>query len=220
MSFNKKPYFVRVDYLDTVTADDITNGTAGNKVVKTNPDGAIPIGILPSETTTKVRTLNGLVGTVAIQTAGLLQISSSQVGSSGTVTITGLPPTFYPTVASKVVATTGLTFTPIETGTYKTGSSVAFGTSHDCDVQFNVTGKYSGSSIQNYTPRINLNGSTYELPAVSGDMFALSFLFPAVPSNPFLTGTFLVRATPVGSTTGTVTLTNVSMSITALPRIV
>ena len=219
MSFNKRPYFVRVDYIDTVTLEDISNGTAGDKVVKTNPDGKIPIGIIPSETSTKVRTLNGLVDAVSISGNGLIQITSTQEGTSGTITITSLPPVFYPVVTSRYVATSGLTFTPAESSTYKTGASVAFSTSNNCDIQLTVTGKYSGSSVQNYTPRISLNGSSYELPSVTGDIFSLSYIFAGIPANPLLTGQVLVKATPVGSTTGTVTLTNVSLSITALPRI-
>jgi len=220
LSFNKRPYFVKVDYIDTVTLEDISNGTAGDKVVKTNADGKIPIGIIPAETATKVRTLNGLVNEVSISGTGLIQISSTQVGSSGTITISSLPPVFYPVVVSRYVATSGLTFTQAETSTYKTGASVAFSTSHLSDIQLTVTGKYSGSSIQHYTPRLSLNGSSYELPIVSGDMFSLSYIFPSIPTNPLLTGQVLLKATPVGSTTGTVTITNVSLSITALPRIV
>ena len=150
----------------------------------------------------------------------MLQLSSSQVGSSGTITLTGLPPTFYPVVTSKYVATTGITCTTGLSSTYQTGARVTLSTTHECDIQFTVTGKYSGSSMQHYTPRIDLNGSYYELPTVSGDMFSLSYLFPAIPTNPYLTGTLFLKGTPVGSTTGTVTLTNVSMSIAALPRVV
>lgn len=219
MSFNKKPYFVRVEYLDTVTAEDITNGTAGNKVAKTNPDGYLPIGILPSETTTKVRTLNGLVDTVSIQGQGLVQVSSTQVGSTGTITISSLPPVFYPVAASRFVSTTGLTFTPAETGTYKTGGSLGFSTTQSCDIQMIVTGKFSGTNVQHYTPRISLNGSTYELPAMTGETVSLAYMFAGVPANPTLTGALVVRSTPSGSMTGTVTLSNVSICITALPRI-
>jgi len=219
LSFNKKPYFVRVDYVDTVTAEDISNGTAGNKLVKTNPDGYLPIALIPSETTTKVRTLNGLVDTVSIVPSGLIQISSTQVGSSGTITISSLPPTFYPVVSAQYVASTGITFTSVETGTYKTGANVFFGTTNVCDIQVLVTGKFSGTNLQHYTPRLSLAGSTYDLPEITSQNFSLAYLFPSVAVTPALTGQLLFRATPSGVMTGTVTATNVSMVITALPRI-
>jgi hypothetical protein len=219
LSFNKKPYFVRVDYVDTVTAEDITNGTAGNKLVKTNPDGYLPIGVIPSETATKVRTLNGLVDEVSIVPSGLIRITSTQVGSSGTITISSLPPTFYPVVSSQYVASTGITFTSAETGTYKTGANVYFGTSWVCDIQVLVSGKFSGTNLQHFTPRISLAGSTYELPEITSQNFALSYLFPSVAATPALTGQVLFRATPSGVMTGTVTATNLSVVVTALPRI-
>lgn len=219
MSFNKKPYFVRVDYVDTVTAEDITNGTAGNKLVKTNPDGYLPIGLIPNETSTKVRTLNGLVDTVSIVPSGLIQVSSTQVGSSGIITISSLPPTFYPVAVSNFVASTGISFTPAETGTYKTGLSATFGTTNQCDIQVLVSGKFSGTNLQHYTPRVRLAGSAYELPEISSQVFFLSYIFPSVAPTPVLTGEVLFRATPSGVTTGTVSISNLSISVTALPRI-
>jgi len=66
---------------------------------------------------------------------------------------------------------------------------------------------------------LSLAGSTYDLPEITSQNFSLAYLFPSVAVTPALTGQLLFRATPSGVMTGTVTATNVSMVITALPRI-
>lgn len=214
MSFHRKPYFVKVDNVETVSLEDISLGKASNKLVKTGSDGKIPIGIIPEEIATKIHKINDMSNNIKIQGQGLIRVSSSKSGEDGVITISSVSPTFYPIVAGSFAKFVEVNFKnpakfPILSANL---STITYS-----DILVHVTAKIEPSSSLTFTPFIEIGTNQYEIPDISSEFVSISHIFSSIEPSASHRVVFGVKSYTQDEVI--VACRNISISVTALPRV-
>lgn len=216
----KRPFELHADYIETADPDDIANGTAANKIVKTDTAGHIPEGLFSSEHQTKVRTLNGIVGDINLVGGGLIKIKRSEIDPQ-TVVLSAAAPNYFPTADVRYVDSQTLQ----TLNTWINISKFTFGASYSFNANVISTAKVITNN-NSYSARLTISNpssgvfTAYQINNLFSDMLSIAYNFLKVPDGPSYTVSLDVEFSNVsGSPTPSVTIANCATNLLVLPAI-
>lgn len=218
MGFHRKPYFIKADSVETVSLQDIAQGTAANKLIKTDGKGLIPAELIPEEISSKVTKINGLSNNIKIAGTGLVKVTSSRSGNDGVITISASSPGFYPTLSSATSHQESISVFAASEYNPHTVLAAHISTSCYCDMLVSVSAKVEMHNSEWITPSIVIGKNSYEIPQIESSFLSFTHIFANLEPCSSRRVVLAVKSKPKENQ-GTLIFRNISISVSAFPRV-